>query len=194
MLCGEGLIHIKSETIVDASGDGEERRRRGTLLEVIDLASNFKDKKIDPNVSSAHYNRPQDHSAMSSFWQSVKNAASNAGAATSRAARKTKLQGEVMMAKQKVKGMQERFGVAAYPSLVKEDHAAVQSILAEFKPQIDAVEMEIQNKENLIAAIDKEAADSAAASGGSESAGPKDGGATATATGGEPKTASTTDL
>ena len=123
---------------------------------------------------------------MSSFWQSVKNAANSAGAATSRAARKTKLQGEVMMARQKVKGLQEAFGIEAYPALAKEDHAAVQSILAKFKPQIDAVEMEIQNKENQIAAIDKEAADASSSGGAS---GEKSGEASAA-----PKTASTTDL
>ena len=74
-------------------------------------------------------------------------------------AEKKGLRSSVRTAEQKVKGLQERFGVKVYGAVVEGAHAEVQNILAEFKPQIDALELKIQNNKNQMAAIDKEVAD-----------------------------------
>merc|ERR1712166_1413446 len=83
---------------------------------------------------------------LKSIWNKTKEGASEAADATARAAKRKKLEAEIAYAEREIRLLKEKFGVEVYNAFVTEDENSVKSVLAEIKPQIDALRTQIIEK------------------------------------------------
>jgi hypothetical protein len=99
-----------------------------------------------------------------SFWDTVKSKTAQGAAATSRAAQKAKLQAEIALQNNKIKGLKEEFGSKVWDAMVSNDGNEQARIFNEYHAKVLDHERQIAERNDKIAALNREGGD---ASGGS---------------------------
>eukprot|EP00475_Leptophrys_vorax_P033672 TRINITY_DN5329_c0_g1_i6.p1 TRINITY_DN5329_c0_g1~~TRINITY_DN5329_c0_g1_i6.p1 ORF type:complete len:122 (-),score=41.99 TRINITY_DN5329_c0_g1_i6:248-613(-) len=94
-----------------------------------------------------------------SFWETVKTKTAQGAAATSRAAQKAKLTTEIAIHNQKIKSLKEEFGVKVWDSMVSNDGNGQATVFNEYHAKVMDFERQIAEKNDKIAAINREGGD-----------------------------------
>eukprot|EP00658_Telonema_sp_P-2_P070523 TRINITY_DN59_c0_g1_i1.p1 TRINITY_DN59_c0_g1~~TRINITY_DN59_c0_g1_i1.p1 ORF type:complete len:101 (+),score=35.53 TRINITY_DN59_c0_g1_i1:215-517(+) len=96
--------------------------------------------------------------SLKSMWNKTTEMAGSAADATSRAAKRKKLEAEIAYNEREIRLLKEKFGVDVYGAIVSQDENTVKAVLAETKPQIDELLAKIAEKREAHATLQSEEA------------------------------------